>query len=106
MVVLKNTATDSILLDVNLEGRNGLELAAEIKALYPEFKTTTLSIVDNEHYVSKAIENGACGYLVKIAEKLFNSKHTIETHRQNMLGKTRYKNTASLSKYAVKNGLV
>lgn len=172
MEVLKNTPADIVLLDINMEGRNGLEIAAEIKEQYPEVKIIMLSMLDNEHYVSKAIENGASGYLVKnagreevsvalklvsagstfispsislnllntrselngtttseqenlskrelevlhliaegytnaeIAEKLFNSKRTIETHRQNMLEKTRCKNTASLIKYAVKNGLV
>ncbi|WP_194349926.1 response regulator [Pontibacter beigongshangensis] len=42
----------------------------------------------------------------EIAEKLFNSKRTIETHRQNLLEKTKCKNTASLIKYAVLNGLI
>ncbi|RIJ42431.1 response regulator [Pontibacter oryzae] len=41
-----------------------------------------------------------------IAEKLFTSKRTIETHRQNLLEKTHTKNTAALIKYAVLNGLI
>jgi DNA-binding NarL/FixJ family response regulator len=37
----------------------------------------------------------------EIAEKLFNSKRTIESHRQSLLLKTQCKNTASLVKYAL-----
>ena len=42
----------------------------------------------------------------EMAEKLFTSKRTIETHRQNMLEKTQTKNTAALIKLAVTQGLV
>jgi DNA-binding NarL/FixJ family response regulator len=42
----------------------------------------------------------------EIADKLFTSKRTIETHRQNIIEKTQVKNTAALVNYAVRNGLV
>ena len=42
----------------------------------------------------------------QIAEKLFTSRRTIETHRQNMLEKTHTKNTASLIKLAMSEGLI
>ncbi len=42
----------------------------------------------------------------EIAEKLFTSKRTIETHRQNILEKTQTKNTAALIKMAVTQGLL
>ena len=42
----------------------------------------------------------------EIADKLFTSKRTIETHRQNIIGKTQMKNTASLIRFAVSEGLV
>ena len=42
----------------------------------------------------------------EMAEKLFTSKRTIETHRQNILEKTRTKNTASLIKLAMTQGLL
>jgi DNA-binding NarL/FixJ family response regulator len=40
----------------------------------------------------------------KIAEKLFTSKRTIETHRQNMLEKSRAKNSAALIRLAMAQG--
>jgi len=43
---------------------------------------------------------------IEIAEKLFLSKRTVEGHRQNLIDKTGTKNSASLIKYAVLNGLV
>ena len=42
----------------------------------------------------------------EIAEKLYTSKRTVETHRQNIIGKTHMKNTASLVRFAVSEGLV
>jgi DNA-binding NarL/FixJ family response regulator len=42
----------------------------------------------------------------EIADKLFTSKRTIETHRQNIIGKTQAKNTAALIKLAVGRGLI
>jgi DNA-binding NarL/FixJ family response regulator len=42
----------------------------------------------------------------EIAGKLFTSKRTVETHRQNILEKTRTKNTAALIKLAMMQGLL
>lgn len=42
----------------------------------------------------------------QIAKKLFISKRTVDSHRQNMLNKTQSKNTAGLLRYAVKNNLI
>lgn len=42
----------------------------------------------------------------EIADQLFLSKRTVDTHRANILEKTGSKNTASLVVYAIKNNLV
>lgn len=42
----------------------------------------------------------------QIADKLFVSIRTIESHRQNMISKLQVKNTASLIRYALKTGLI
>ncbi|MET3113498.1 DNA-binding NarL/FixJ family response regulator [Pedobacter sp. CG_S7] len=42
----------------------------------------------------------------EMAERLFISKRTIEGHRQTLIEKTGSRNTASLIKYAVLNGIV
>ncbi len=49
----------------------------------------------------------AQGYTnAEIAEKLFTSRRTIESHRQNLLDKTGAKNTATLIVYGISKGLI
>ncbi|GAC1369481.1 MAG: response regulator transcription factor [Hymenobacter sp.] len=50
--------------------------------------------------IAEGLTNG------EIADKLFTSKRTIETHRQNIISKTQAKNTAALIKLAVGRGLI
>lgn len=42
----------------------------------------------------------------EIAEKLFTSKRTIDSHRQRIIEKTQAKNTAALVKYAISRGII
>ena len=42
----------------------------------------------------------------QIADQLFTSKRTVESHRQNLLEKTDALNTAALVKYAMEHGLL
>lgn len=42
----------------------------------------------------------------QIADQLYLSKYTVETHRKNILLKLGLKNSAGLIKYAMKNGLI
>ncbi|MGI4862497.1 MAG: response regulator transcription factor [Janthinobacterium lividum] len=42
----------------------------------------------------------------QIADQLFTSKRTVETHRQNILGKTGAKNTAALVRHAIAQGFL
>ena len=42
----------------------------------------------------------------EIAERLFTSKRTVETHRQNIMDKTQTRNTAALIKLAARQGLL
>ena len=43
---------------------------------------------------------------VQIADKLFLSSHTVNTHRKNIMQKLRVNNTAAMVMYAVKSGFV
>jgi DNA-binding NarL/FixJ family response regulator len=52
------------------------------------------------HLIAEGLTNA------EIADQLFTSKRTIETHRQNIIEKTQTKNTAALIKFAVSNGLL
>lgn len=67
-----------------------------------EKKPSDLSAREIE--VLKLIAEGMTN--AEIADKLFTSKRTIESHRQNIIEKTQVKNTAALIKYALNNGII
>lgn len=56
---------DVVLLDIDLPGIDGLTVANEINLKFPQVKIIILSSYEQESYVSKAIELGAKGYLLK-----------------------------------------
>lgn len=162
---------DVLILDIQMPGKNGTEIASIISKKYPNVKILALTILENNYYIKTMLRNGALGYLLKnskqeilleaiktvyrgeqyiepslkervwrdmmktgnqielqpklsrrekeilqlianeytsqeIADKLFLSLRTIETHRLNLLLKLGMKNTAGLVKIAVQLGLV
>lgn len=165
-IVYKNF--DVVLLDYNLSGKSGAEVAKDILLYKPETKILALSNYDELGYIESMISAGAKGYILKnvepsqlynaiktilsgkiyyssevavklleasqkdslqitknkesltpremevlrliymeksnneIADELFVSKRTVDTHRQNLLLKLGAKNTAGLIKAAYK----
>lgn len=69
-----------------------------------EFTCEPVVISDRELEVIKYIAEGYTNG--QIAEKLFLSNHTVNTHRKNIMQKLGVNNTASLVMYAVKTQLV
>lgn len=69
-----------------------------------EFSCEAVNISDRENEVITMIAEGHTN--VQIAEKLFISTHTVNTHRKNVMQKLGVKNTAAIVLYAVKTGLV
>ncbi|NMB01626.1 MAG: response regulator transcription factor [Firmicutes bacterium] len=59
---------DVILLDINMPGMNGIEVAKTVRKRHPEVAILVLTIHDNESYVNEMIRSGAKGYLLKDAE--------------------------------------
>lgn len=176
LALLEHTATDVVVLDLNMPHMDGFRTLAELQALHPTVRVLVLSMLDHERYVAQALAAGATGYALKnsgrnellyaitavaagepflctaiglnllnrlqktpenttnepskvesnlskrelevlsliaegltnaeIADKLFTSRRTIETHRQNIIEKTQAKNTAALIKFAVSSGLL
>jgi DNA-binding NarL/FixJ family response regulator len=161
---LKSNKVDIAFLDINLPDINGIDLCKKVKEQFPEVKTLALSTFSERAYVSRMIQNGASGYLIKssgkeeileaiqqvqaggyfmnvhfdqvtatppktvpfltrrekevlvliaegmtnpqIAEQLFVSVTTVNSHRQNLLMKFEVSNTASLIKLAAGLGLI
>lgn len=56
---------DVILLDINLPGKNGIEITGELKALLPDVKVLVLTVDAEQLHVHKIIKAGALGYLLK-----------------------------------------
>jgi DNA-binding NarL/FixJ family response regulator len=56
---------DIVLTDIAMPIMNGLELAARLCRDFPGIKTIILSIHAEEEYVSRALQAGAVGYLLK-----------------------------------------
>src|SRR3954469_19500288 len=65
---LNNTA-DVILMDIELPDMNGIDLCKEIKMKYPGVMVLGLSTFNQGSYVTRMMENGASGYVVKNADK-------------------------------------
>lgn len=65
----KTKTADVILMDIGLPDKNGIELCADIKKLYPDIFVIALSTFSQGSYIAKMIENGASGYLLKNANK-------------------------------------
>ena len=117
--VLKNAAINEITYAIRTVAAGNPFLCTEIglSMLYKAVAQTTSTAPDEissttagadltarELEVLKLIAEGLTNG--EISDKLFTSKRTIETHRQNIIAKTQAKNTAALIKLAVSRGLI
>jgi len=56
---------DLVIVDIELEGRDGLDLVRELKSRYPEVPALVLSMYDESVYAERSLKAGAMGYLSK-----------------------------------------
>lgn len=56
------------LIDMEMPVMNGVELNAVMQKKYPSVKVIVLSTYNQERFIGKMIEAGACGYLTKNCE--------------------------------------
>lgn len=59
---------DVVIMDLNLPGKNGIELTAELKEKVPSVNVLALTIDTDQHQVYKIIKAGALGYILKDIE--------------------------------------
>ncbi len=64
----KNLIPDILILDVNMGGRDGLQVATWLNTHYPQIKILVLSMYSDETTILKMIQAGAHGYITKNAE--------------------------------------
>lgn len=164
---LKDNPADVALVDINLPDLDGIELCKKLRERFPKMKILGLSTFKERSYITRMIDAGASGYLLKnangeeieeaiiaahkgrmymsleaaqtiarpaaeqpglpllttrekevlahiadgltnneIAEKLFISPLTVDSHRKNLLAKFGVKNTAAMVKYGMEAGFI
>jgi DNA-binding NarL/FixJ family response regulator len=81
-----------------------LRRLAQLKELSTYRVALNIEFSEREKEVLKLIAEGFTNK--EMAAKLFSSRRTIEGHRQSLMDKTGSKNTATLIKFSVQNGLI
>lgn len=66
--VIKNDKPDVVLLDINMPVMNGLELLKKIRMENDKTRILILTIHNEVEYLSKAVEIGVNGYVLKDSE--------------------------------------
>lgn len=56
---------DLVVLDLNMPGKDGLEMIEEIKAGFPKTRILVLTMYQSPEIVRRALNSGADGYLLK-----------------------------------------
>lgn len=111
--ILKNAGKDEMVTAIQSVAKGDSYFSREVSSVLIEHihkpvsskrKKDDMPLTDRETEVLKLISQEFSN--PEIAEKLFISIRTVDTHRRNLLEKLGVKNTAGLVKYAMKNGLV
>lgn len=63
--MLEHCRPEVLMLDVNLSDGNGIDLCAEIRGKYPDVKVLMLTSYAEPSVVTRALEGGAMGYILK-----------------------------------------
>lgn len=112
--ILKRTNMNEVLEAIRVVARGGKYLGRDVQEILLNNmgQPTTLSDLAVSHSVLTQREKEILILIAKemrneeIAEKLFISERTVETHRRNMFTKTKTKSIVGLIKYAIANGLI
>lgn len=111
--LLKNTGKDELLLAIKTVHNGGTYFDDEINNTIlrddhycrpDHFTELGITFSKRETEIVRLLADGLSTQ--EVADKLFLSYHTIETHRKNLLNKLNLRNTAELVKYAAHLGLL
>lgn len=67
---LRQAACQVLLLDINMPGRNGLEVLASVRESYPEIRVLMVSMYPEDQYALRCLKAGAHGYANKAGDPL------------------------------------
>jgi len=80
---LRTAACEVLLLDINMPGRNGLEVLTSVRETHPEIKVIMVSMYPEDQYALRSLKAGAQGY----ANKAGDPVQLIEAVRMVMQGR-------------------
>ena len=115
--LLKNAGRDELLIAIHTVAKGDSYFSQKVSATLlhaitqkkPASETTTKLMSQNPlserevevlRLIAQEFSNG------EIADKLFISIRTVDTHRRNLLEKLQVKNTVGLVKYAIEKGII
>ena len=80
----KQHTVDVLITDISMPNISGIELCKTIKTTFPSINIIALSTFSDGTYITKMIENGASGYLLKNAnkEEIIEAIETVNTGKQ------------------------
>lgn len=62
---ITEASPDLAIVDISLDGMDGIELTRRLKKEHPEVRVLIVSMHDDAYYVEQALEAGAGGYVLK-----------------------------------------
>lgn len=65
--IIQSLKPDLILMDLSLQGSNGIEAIATIKRRHPKIRILVVTMHEAEEYIHESLQAGADGYMLKDA---------------------------------------
>ena len=106
--ILKNASKEELLKAIHSVHDGGIYFSDEVGQALKEYqRSSKIEIPILSRREKEILALIAEGYTSpQIAEKIYVSPHTVDTHRKNLLTKLDVKNTATLIKFAIENKLI
>ncbi len=106
--ILKNSSKEELVRAIHIVHEGGIYFSGEASQALAEYqrssKTELPVLTPREKEILELIAEGYTN--PQIAEKIFLSQFTVDSHRKNLLAKMNVKNTASLIRLAVEQKLI
>jgi len=106
--ILKNSSREELLKAIHAVCDGGIYFSGEVGESLKQYqRSSVMEVPVLSRREKEVLELIAEGYTnPQIAEKLFVSPFTVDSHRKNLIAKLNVKNTAMLIRFAVENKLI
>ena len=106
--ILKNSSKEELIRAIHTVYEGGIYFSGEAGQALQEYQKSSMqelpALTSREKEILELIAQGFTN--PQIAEKIFLSSFTVDSHRKNLLAKLNVKNTASLIRLAVERKLI